>query len=447
LTNKEKWDAYTYNLCSPQNYLDWSWRFVISAALERRVWLGYNEMQLFANDFIILVGRAGIGKGVAITPALELLKYWKRKDKVSDNTKLKDQEVIVKEEMEKVNDEIATTNGFKMVKGGEKFDPPLFPFGADSTSFEKLVQHVGKSFRRINYVYKGEDGNDKMGIYGHCSMYFCLPELGSLFRRKTEDTVTFLQALYDCPKDHIYTTIGRGDDRVRMGCLSFLAGVTPEFLEMAFNERVMSQGFSSRTKFIYANKNRKNVILPEALTQEQLGFKKDLLEHVRKLSYLYGRVQIDKVTEDFIKSWWDKYENDRTLRSNPSPKMEHYYARKGVHLLKTALQEHFGENTDFFVPLKCFENAIEILNKEEKNMHMALTFEGKNPLGRLTDKVHSFIALKPRTIVQLMMEFWRDCPNGKQSMEDILSYLINSSKIRTEDENGKVQYISTTQYE
>lgn len=427
--------------------MDWSWRFVVSAALERRVWIGYNEMQLFSNDYIILVGRAGLGKGVAITPALDLLRYWKRKDKFSDNTKLKEQEIIVKEEMEKVNDEIATTNGFKMVKGGEKFEPPLFPFGADSTTFEKLVQHMGRSFRRINYNKEMPDGTTKMDIYGHCSMYFCLPELGSLFRKKTEDTVTFLQALYDCPRDHIYTTIGRGDDRVRMGCLNFLAGVTPEFLEMAFNERVMSQGFSSRTKFIYANKNRKNVILPEPLNEEQLGFKKELLEHVRKLSYLYGQAKIDKTTESFIKEWWDKVENNRMLRANTSPKMEHYYARKGVHLLKTAMQEHFGESLDFNVPLKCFENAIEILDKEERNMHLALTFEGKNPIGRLTDKVHAYISLKPRTLVDLLMEFWKDCPNGKQSMEDILAYLINSNKIRDDNSNGKITYISNTQYE
>lgn len=431
MTNKDKWDAYTSNLCSPQNYLDWSFKFVIAASLERRVWLGYEAMQLFPNVYSVLVGRPGIGKGVAMGPAIELLRHHKRKDKGIDRVTQRDGEDIVNQEIEKTNDDMSKESDYKMAnKGAPRFDPPLFPFGPDTTTFEKLIFYMGKSFRYINFPDKDKDGREKTGIYGHCSMNFILPELGSLLRKRTEDTVTLLQALYDCPKDHIYTTIGRGTDRIRMGCLNFMAGVTPDFLEMAFNERVMSQGFSSRTFFIYANKNRQNVILPEPLTEEQLGYKKELLDHVMKLAKLYGPCYIDNTTRDFIKDWFNKYENDRSLRANTSSKLDHYYARKGVHVLKVAMQNHFMEKIDFHITLEEIQSAIDDTDKEEKNMHLALNFEGKNPLGILTDKIHSFLEAKPASKVDLMMEYWKECPNGQRSIEDVLEYLIRMDKIQ-----------------
>src|ERR1039457_7010245 len=40
MTNKEKWLSYTSGLSSPQNYIDWGYRYLIGASLQRRVWIG-----------------------------------------------------------------------------------------------------------------------------------------------------------------------------------------------------------------------------------------------------------------------------------------------------------------------------------------------------------------------------------------------------------------------
>lgn len=434
MTNFEKWKAMNYGLCSPDNYIDWCWRFVISASLQRRVWFGPEHMQCYPNMYIILVGKAGIGKGVAIAPVTELLRYWKQKDFIGQaDTK------SVSSQIEKANNEDAETTQLKLKRGGEKIDPPRFPYAPDATTYEKLVEDMAKSGRRINYETIGSDGNSKLGIYLHCSMYFTLPELASLLRKRTDDTVNFLLGLYDCPLDYEYKTKTKESDRVRRGCLNLLAGTTPEFMETVFDANLINQGFSSRAFFIFAQKNRKNVFSPPPLTPEQLEFKKDLLQHIRKLSCLYGRARVTKETEEWLDQWWDKQENDRAGRSNTSPKLDPYYARKNIHLIKCALANHFGESTDLLIPQSAFEYADEVFKKEEKNMHMALTFEGANPLSRLTDHVYDYISNRRKAnFVDLMTEFWKNCPAGNKSMEEVLTYLIGQDRVVCEDEVDKI---------
>jgi hypothetical protein len=266
-------------------------------------------------------------------------------------------------------------------------------------------------------------------------MYFTLPELASLLRKRTDDTVNFLLGIYDNPLDYEYKTKTKESDRVRRGCLNLLAGTTPEFMESVFDANLINQGFSSRVFFIYANKNRKNVFSPPPLTPVQLQYKIDLLQHVRKLTCLYGKAYTSKETEEWLQKWWNEHEENRAGRSNSSPKLDPYYARKNIHIQKVAMAEHFGESTELFIPQFRFEQAADILAKEEKNMHIALTFEGINPLGKLTDHVVEYLQnRKKANFVDLVTEFWKSCPDGHKSMEEVLAHLIGNDRIEVVDD-------------
>jgi len=436
LSNEEKWLAINDGACSPQNFIEWSWRFVVSAALQRRVWYGPDHMQCFPNTYTILVGKAGIGKGVAIAPAMELLRYWKQKD-FTTAPATGQQSIAVQVEAANAEDSEKTTQQLK--RGGERIDPPRFPYAPDATTYEKLVEDIAKSGRRINCYYPENYEGKRIPIYFHCSMYFTLPELASLLRKRTDDTVNFLLSLYDCPLDYEYKTKTKECDRVRRGCLNLLAGTTPEFMASVFDANLINQGFSSRVFFIYANKNRKNVFSPPALTPEQLEYKKELLEHLKKLSLLFGRAYVTKDTEKWLEDWWDKHETNRFARSNTSPKLDPYYARKNIHIIKVAMANHFGESTDLFIPQSRFEEAASDLAKEEINMSLALTFEGANPLGKLTDLVLEYLGnRKGSNIVDLCAEFWKQSPEGKKSIEEVLSHLISQDKVAMINDEDEV---------
>jgi hypothetical protein len=309
------------------------------------------------------------------------------------------------------------------------------PYAPDATTYEKLVEDFAKSGRRINCYYPDNFTGPKPAIYFHCSMYFTLPELASLLRKRTDDTVNFLLGLYDCPLDYEYKTKTKESDRVRRGCLNLFAGTTPEFMESVFDANLINQGFSSRVFFIYANKNRKNVFSPPPLTPIQLQYKIDLLQHVRKLTCLYGKAYTSKETEEWLQKWWNDHEENRAGRSNSSPKLDPYYARKNIHIQKVAMAEHFGESTELFIPQFRFEQAADILAKEEKNMHIALTFEGVNPLGKLTDHVVEYLQYRKKAnFVDLVTEFWKSCPDGHKSMEEVLAHLIGKDRIEVVDD-------------
>src|SRR5215831_2252164 len=80
ISNAQKWLLYTDGLPSPQNYIEWGWRYLVGAALQRRVWLPPTHKPCFANSYVIFVGKPGIGKGLVIREVSDFLRHWKLKD-------------------------------------------------------------------------------------------------------------------------------------------------------------------------------------------------------------------------------------------------------------------------------------------------------------------------------------------------------------------------------
>ena len=439
MTNKEKWLSYTDGLSSPQSYIDWAWRFVVSSSLQRRVWFGAAHMQCFPNMYVILVGKPGVGKGITIKPATELLKFHKRKDFAPTSITSTEGEKLVLDRMEASNLEDAKESMIKLTKGAERVEPTLFPYAPDATTYEALVEGMSKSGRRINFQDFDKDGNPKLGIYYHCSMFFSLEELGSLMRKRTEDTMNYLLGLYDCPLDYEYKTKNNGEARVRRGCLNILAGTTPTFMESVFTSGLLDQGFSSRAFFIYAARNRKNIAFPEALTKEQQQYRLDLLDHIKKLATLYGEVKIDSETRAWIQNWWDNAEDHRSERPNTSPKLDPYYARKNIHMIKVAMANHFSESTEMTLSIDELKQAVADLDKEEKTMHLALSYDSENPIGKLTEKVLEYVTTKRSVnMADLLTQFWRQCPEQRHSMEQALEYLVSTSSIEAVEETDEV---------
>jgi energy-coupling factor transporter ATP-binding protein EcfA2 len=442
MTNAEKWRCLTANLCSPNNYIDWAWRFIIAASLQRRVAFSADPKDgnkpLFPNMYMVLFGEPGIGKSLVLDSVKDILKHHKRKDVLIDTSTKTEQEKMLISSIEKSNLDAANDATQQLKKGGERIEPALFPYAPDATTYESLVNSMGNSFMRINYNYTDKEGNPKLGIYGHCSMYFCLDELGSLFRKHVDLVIHYLLGLHACPLDYEYKTKTQGQDRVRRGCLNFIAGTTPDFMEEISQEKLIGKGFTARVFFICATKNRKNVAFMDDLNAEQHQCRTDILEHIKKLACLYGEVKIDIETKEFIRSWWDDIENNKQNRPNKSPKLNGYYARKNIAVYKIAMAEHFSESTDMFIPLEVFKRAIEISDREELTMHQALTTDADNPLTKVTERTLNYIRVKGKiTLIDLIDELWGQLPQGKKSMDDVISYLEMSNQITHEEVEDK----------
>lgn len=388
LTNREKWHEFTDPLPSPENYIHWAWRFLVCASLQRRVWLPPTHHPCFPNIYCILVGKPGLGKGLVITKVLDLLKFWKLEDarKILNGDLTQEQRNVILACIEtNLKEANESEHGFK----NKKIIPPkhlLIPMAPDATTYEALIKSVAESFRRIPYDKYDSNGQKEAnpGVYGHSSLAFGLPELASLLRKRTDDTVNYMLGLYDCPDDYEYDTKTQGKDRVRRGCLNLFAGTTPNFMQQVFNEKLIDQGFGSRTFFIYAERDRRvQYFIPE-LTPEQAGYRTDLLEHIFKLSQLYGECKLEDGVKEYLEEWWKE---TGSKYQNKSPKLEGYYGRKKVHVMKIAMAEHFSESTEMTIPLARFKDAIDVCDEEESRMQFAIVLEGANPIAPICREI------------------------------------------------------------
>ena len=74
MTNLEKWRHYLKDMESPDLFIDWSFYSLISAALQRRVWLYPDSMSIYPNIFTLLVGPPAAGKSRVISQVTDIVK-------------------------------------------------------------------------------------------------------------------------------------------------------------------------------------------------------------------------------------------------------------------------------------------------------------------------------------------------------------------------------------
>jgi len=139
---------------------------------------------------------------------------------------------------------------------------------------------------------------------------------------------------------------------------------------------------------------------------------------------------------DFLDTWWQDYESTPSRRASDSPKLEAYYARKNIHVMKVAMAIHFGESTEMTIPTSTFQRAIDVLAEEEKTMALALMMHSNNPLAKASKKITDYLAVfGKRNFTELLTEFWEDI--RKSELEEILNYLQQVDKVETVQEQDK----------
>jgi hypothetical protein len=438
MTNQDKWNSYTDGLPSPQNFIDWSWYYIISASLQRRVWLGPSHQPCYGNGYTILVGSPGVGKGLVLKEVCNILKHWTL-DMSKGNEKLAktpEQQAVVDASVSE-NIKHASETEFQGNQKGPKdlIKPLLIPVCADSITCEALIKAISEAYRYINHV-EVEGDKPKIKAYGHSSLCFVLPELSSLMKKNTQNTNNFLLSIYDCPIDHEYVSITRGKDRIRRGCLNIIAGTTPSFMQTTFSEDLIGEGFSSRTHYIYATKNRKNAMWLPKLTPEQEQHKKDILEHIRKLTTIYGPLRMSQETTNWMQEWWDNYCKVE-MPKNKHPEMVPYDARMNIHVMKIAMAIHFSEDAEQDeygrpkneITINTFKKAIQVIAQERPNMHLALILEGKSPESKASQKILELLQGREQTYIDVLIACHKVGANRAQT-DEAIEYLKLANQIQ-----------------
>lgn len=406
---------------------------MISAALQRRVYLGSDERPLFGNQFIILVGPPATGKGLTLIPIDEILRYHKlkrfkipTKEEVA-NTPTQGQTeaaMAMLAEFETANNK-PLNGAFSKLSRTE--EPLRIPIAAQATTYEALVRAHSQAIRSMIPSDK-TSRLIKSGMYTHSSICFCLEEISSLFKKHQESVVQYLITAFDC-QTYKNDTKTQGTDYVVNSCLNFLGGTTPAFMKETFDTKLLNDGFSSRTIFVYEEEPRGYCFDLAIYSKEQLDAKKQIIDHVDKLTEIFGLVTYAPDARDFIKHYVEELIGRQKLRTNSSPKLEAYYGRKRVHVQKLAMAIHFAESTTMVIELADCKRAIELLDMLEQKMDKALNVGGRNPLGRVAERVYKFLErVGPRDTAEIWAEFV-DEVNAQENLE-VLDFLLKAGRVR-----------------
>lgn len=447
MTNFERWQLLMKDITSPQSFIDFGWYYTVAAALQRRVWCGPEHKPIFPNIYVILVAPPGVGKGLVIKEVEYLLRYHYLEDPNAPAKAAPDANVTTVDPhvIAAINaaNYAQATNG-EMKRTMKK--PLLIPLAANATTFEALVRSMTKATRRINYMKHDEKlGKNVLQIYTHCSLAFCLEEISSLFRRHTEDVANFLLQAYDCG-NYEYDTKTQGNDEIHRCCLNFFGGTTPVFMESTFNDKLLNDGFSSRTWFIVEQRNRFDKLLIPPLSPEQTEARAHLVEHIKRLSKLYGHIEYETDAWQWLERWWEQPDRPR---ANKSPKLDAYYGRKNIHAQKLAQVLHFSEDADMNeqgapkrkLSLATVQKAVRILDEREESMHLALNFEGNNPLATVGKKMMTYVRRNgPQSTMDFLMEFWGDA--DKDQIDQILHHFVDMKKLKFNTTTNKWELYS-----
>jgi hypothetical protein len=355
MNNLEKFRFWTRHLFSPDTYVDYGWYYVVSAALQRRAWFGnITGDPLFPNLYVIFVGDAGVGKGLVLGKCNELLRHHT----------------------------YANENPVDQVVS-RKF---LFPPGPDDLTYEKLCEKLSKSTQHFKYI----NGDNSKGVYGHASISFVLEELGSLFKRRHDDSLNRLfLTLYDS-KDYEYDTKHQGTSQIRKPCMALLAGCTPNFLPEGIKKGVLEDGTVSRMIFIYEWEPRITKFFLEQPGKDEQNYKEDLLAHIKTLSTMHGEVKRGEGVEKFLEDWYTSIWKDKARKCHP--KMRTYYARSRVHVLKLAMAIHFSDSFEMILNLEDCQKALALLDRIEPKMALCFAAAGRNETSRTSKEVLRYIS-------------------------------------------------------
>lgn len=304
---------YTDGRGSPYLYRKWAAIFTVSAACERKVWLRTAKGQLFPNQYITLVGGAGIGKSLCTNTVHTLLKT------------------------------ISTP------------ESPLF-VAPSSVTKASLIDSLAAAERKVIRPMETPSVNS------FNSLTIIPNELGVFLPAWDGEFMSVLTDLWDC--NHYSET--RRTSKISIDLphtqLSMFSATTPAYLMGFLPEGAWEQGFMSRMLLVYSGESTHTDLFLELDNDD--GLFDQLTHDLRNIYKKWGQMEVADDAKEAINAWAKSGGEPRP----DHPKLTHYCARRAAHLLKLCMVASLASSDELFVTLDHFAEALDWLTELEKYM-------------------------------------------------------------------------------
>lgn len=305
--------AHTEGKGSPRIYRLWSAIFTVGAVCERKVWLITAKGKLYPNQYILLVGGAGIGKSLCTNTVYDLL------------------------------DEIHT---------------PETPFYIAPTSVTKasLIDALSEADRRIIRPMESP------AVVSFNSLTIVPNEFGVFLPSWEGDFMSSLTDLWDCKHYSETRRTSKIDIKIPHSQLNMLSATTPAYLTGLLPEGAWEGGFMSRILIVFSGEVVHTDLF--SLFEGDDQARADLIHDLRDMYKVYGEVTVTDEAKLAINEW-------SRLGGPPipdHPKLTSYSSRRAAHLLKLCIIASMASNSARIVTLDHFAEALDWLAGLEKYM-------------------------------------------------------------------------------
>ena len=299
---------YMQDKGSPVIYSKWSAIFTIAAVVERKVWIETLKGTLYPNQYIILVGPAGIGKSVCTNASFDL-----------------------------INQSRSPTQ--------------ILHLAPTSVTKASLIDSLHAAERNVLKI----GGMDRFN-----SLIIIPNELGVFMPAWDGEFMNTMTDLWDNKR---YAETRRTKNisiEIPNPQLNMLSATTTSYLTTLLPEGAWESGFMSRTLLAYSGEVIYTDIFGEATNNTDLW--KSLVHDVREIYKLYGKLSVADDTIEALNAW---------ARSGGAPSPDHprlasYVTRRAAHLLKLCIIASIASSDEMIITLDHFVEALDWLTELEK---------------------------------------------------------------------------------
>jgi hypothetical protein len=417
MTNLEAWRLWSDKIPTTQFYKDWAWYFGLSAALQRRVYIGDELFPMFPNLFGILCDEPSKGKSVALDHIIMILKSVK----------------------------VPSVAGFK--------DPNIFQEEGFSTGINKLVQAFPTSTQHVtlpalvaqisNTVRPYKDAKGALQLANTMLVY--LDEITSMLNQDSAGIVDFLNETF-MGRSYGKATQHSGSFYIKQPAITFIGNTTFEKLKGAQKTGVIGSGFFARTLMLHDPTPAYRTAFMKPKTPEQTAAREQLKKHFEKMAQIQGALTFTQDAVDFLNVWWA---DPQKVITNRDPMLSEYFGRKMLHLQKLAMCLHFEDNLDATLPitLATVQRAKAILEYAELTMHVPFEGLGRNQLAGVSTFIVRYVESQPDCLIPATKICDFEAQATMKELTEVMQVLLMRKKLYVGYKNtstGQAEYYYST---
>jgi len=322
---------------APEQYNIWSAISVIGATLKNNVYFKRGTFTIYPNNYIVLVGPPGVGKGSSINPVYDLAK-----------------------------------------------DANLVNVISDRITAPKIIERIasGQPGHVMNHSGALSVVKDSTAVL----MSLELPTLLS----SSDWMLPFLCEAWD-RNEYFYDTKNNGSNVIKGMCTSLIGACVPEYIRR-LNKDVngaINGGFTARTVFVYAQETSKKVMWPKPMDATPAGKKllDNLVIDLKQISTLKGQFNFTQNGAVGL----EKFYNSLRGQENDSDVVLHFKSRLLTHVIKVAMIFCVADRDDLKIDQIDVHNAVTCLKHVLFNLDKAFRGVGDSDIAEATARVQNFI--------------------------------------------------------